>query len=541
MDEVATVVYSLGQGAGDLPLNQLLSLDQLLEPLKPLPDLGFSELVHSLLREAPHPPLYFILSHFWMKGFSLENGLVSVWATRTLPVLFGTLAIPASYGLGQLAFRSPVVGHFSALIMTFSPFGIAYAQETRHYSMVILMVILSLICLVLAARYLENHHPFPAWLSVSWIVINSLGVAVHLFFVLTLVAEALVLLLLGIRQNGRKRAAWFSPAWISLYAIAAGSALGTLMWVDFVVDRQRFVAQLTVPYFTGLYWINPLAQALAACISMVFWLPVEAPNHYLAIASGIMMLLLLIWLIPILWQGLRAQIKHLHVARESTLLLSFTVAAMLVFFFLSYAMAFDITRGFRYNFVYFPGVVTLMAAGLSEYWAYPLAFPRRCHPSSFWDPRHSRMIVIVVMLIACLSALTVVMDLGFRKFFRTDRFLAVVQQVSEAPVVLGSTVVRPDQIGVFGNDLMSLGWDIQRHEKEWMTPPHFFLVNVEGPQSTPRVLNQILPTLKRPTELWLLYFSDTITMILSENNCRPKLPYDRGNFGGFSFQHYCCQ
>ncbi len=533
MDEIATVVYSLGNGAGDLPVNQLFSLETLLEPLRLDPTLNQAELVHSLLTEVPHPPSYFMLSHYWMRGVELVEGLVSVSSTRTLPVLFGVMTIPATYVLGALACRSAVVGHLSALLMAVSPFGIAYSQETRHYSLAILCVTLSLICLVLAIQRLSDHRPLSLALSLSWMVINSIGVSVHLFFVLTLLAEALALIFLGWQHHRYRLSGWSSGPWLSLYGAALGTALGTLIWLDFVVDRQRFIGQLTVDYFTLLYWINPLAQALVACLTMIMLLPVEAGNLWIVIPSGLVMLVILIWWVPLLIKSLKLWWQEYRYP-ELQGILNFTGLALLIFFILSYILAFDITRGLRYNFVYFPGVIVVVGAGLAPYWQLPSP-----HPGLKWLQPGPR-VVITLVLVGLLSGLTVVSDLGYRKFFRSDEFLAVVHDYSTDTVLLASRVARPDAIGVYGNDLMSLGWDIERQGDQWQHQTQFLLVEVQDTPGTQAVLDQAISQLEIPSDLWLLYFGDDVEAIVAEHGCTPKPPFDRGFLAGFSFQHFVC-
>ncbi len=539
MDEIATVAYSLGHGNGSLPINEILSLDQLLAPLAPDPHLSWPELIRSLWTEAPHPPFYFVLANVWMRAFPLDDGLVSVWATRTLPVLFGAAAIPASFGLGTLAFHSPLVGHLSALLMAFSPFGIAYAQEARHYSLIILTVILSLIGLVLAIQFLVANRRIPIWLSLSWILINCFGIGVHLFFILTLFAEGLVLLHFGFRSNSWRWSRWATPPWLSLYGVALGTTLGSLGWLNFVLNRQRFVDQLTVEYFTGLYWINPVAQALAALTSMTIWLPVEAPNLYIAIISGVFTLVGFIGLASLCTNRLKHQKISYDTPNQSAVVLNFTLAAITIFFFLSYAMAFDITRGFRYNFVYFPGVIILIGACLADHWAQSPkinAIPQLTLP---WTQRFGRLVVCVIIGLSLLSAVSVVSDLGFRKFFRADRFLSRVSNLSDVPVLIASTVNRPDQIGIFGNDLISLGWHIKQHHEKWDEIPQFLLVETSDTQPLDTILSNTLATLIQPTELWLLYFGDEVEGILAGHQCTLKPP-ERGNWGGFSSRHWVC-
>lgn len=102
--------------------------------------------------------------------------------------------------------------------MAVSPFGIYLAQEARHYTLAILLIIASLCCLVIATRIIHRSIPLPIWVSLVWVVVNSLGIAVHYFFALTLCAEALILsgfwledLRLKINRNSQPEKSPISP------------------------------------------------------------------------------------------------------------------------------------------------------------------------------------------------------------------------------------------------------------------------------------------------------------------------------------------
>ena len=193
-DEFATLVFSLGNSFDTVPLDRAISLDTLLMPLQPRPNADIAAVFHNLMTESTHPPVYFILNHLWMQLFSSENGLASLWAARSLSAILGAISIPAIFGLGWLAFRSRLVAQIAAATIAVSPYGIYQAQEARHYTLAILLIIASLSCLVIATRAIHNKTPFPIWVGLIWVVVNSLGIAVHYFFAIALCAEALVLL-----------------------------------------------------------------------------------------------------------------------------------------------------------------------------------------------------------------------------------------------------------------------------------------------------------------------------------------------------------
>ncbi|MDE6138418.1 MAG: glycosyltransferase family 39 protein, partial [Candidatus Gastranaerophilales bacterium] len=89
-----------------------------------------------------HTPLYFFLLHFWMKIFG-----DSEVAIRSLSVVFGILTVPVVYLVSSkitTKTNSLIVCLFSAV----SPLLVLFSAEARMYSMVVLLVMLSLNFLV---------------------------------------------------------------------------------------------------------------------------------------------------------------------------------------------------------------------------------------------------------------------------------------------------------------------------------------------------------------------------------------------------------
>jgi mannosyltransferase len=77
----------------------------------------------------PHPPLYYLLLHYWIALFGDTANDV-----RLLSALFGTATIPIVYLIGQ-RLSGALVGVAAALLLAFSPFNIYFAQEARMYTL----------------------------------------------------------------------------------------------------------------------------------------------------------------------------------------------------------------------------------------------------------------------------------------------------------------------------------------------------------------------------------------------------------------------
>ena len=141
------------------------------------------------LRDIPHalvqdgsPPLYYLLLHLWM-GLAGSGEA----ATRSLSLLFALLAIPVSWSAGCAAFDRRT-GALAAAGAAGAPFLTYYAQETRMYSLVVVLSIAACASFVLAfVRDRRGHVPLLGlWLVLllythNWGLFLTGGMAVAWF------------------------------------------------------------------------------------------------------------------------------------------------------------------------------------------------------------------------------------------------------------------------------------------------------------------------------------------------------------------------
>ncbi|MGB3204976.1 MAG: glycosyltransferase family 39 protein [Crinalium sp.] len=572
-DEFVTMVFSLGNSFKTVPLDSAIALDTLMQPLQPNSSASIGDVVNVLLAEDHHPPLYFVLAHLWMQLFPPQGGLISLWGARSLPALFGVASIIGVYFLGIAAFRSRLIGQIAAAIMAVSPYGIFLAQEARHYTLGILWVIASLCCLVIAAqnlrplakvqitplyppdvlgeigslpltrgglgwgqrylckRSLQQRKTIPSWLVLSWIIINSLGLATHYFFVITLCAEPIVLIVLAwwnkVKQSdiSVKKINIFSSEWRRIYIVAAGTFAGGLVWL--LVWQNTYKSEMTQWVESGdrnfLQWINPIFQSIAAWITMICLLPVEATYLPVVIASGVAMLIFFLWALPILYRGLKTQLQQPSTSLGIRVLGVFVLGAIALFFVISYGLGFDITRGARYNFVYFPAVIVLVGASLAVSWEKisPHNSTRELNfPLSSLSITTGKKAVAIIWLIGLLSAVTVVTNLGYRKYYRPDIIVPIIQQTSSVPVLIATTHNTIVQTG----EMMGIGWEIKKITNSGKPINAQFLLahqnqnRCEGKECRASdILKQTLPQLPQPVDLWLMNFHAPVD--LKAQNC----------------------
>jgi hypothetical protein len=109
-----------------------------------------------------NPPLYYLLLHGWMLVVGTSEA-----ATRVLSLIFALLAVPASFWAGARIFDRRA-GALAAAGAAGSPFLTYYAQETRMYSLVVLLSILASAAFVLA--FVRGERRQVVWLGV-WLTL----------------------------------------------------------------------------------------------------------------------------------------------------------------------------------------------------------------------------------------------------------------------------------------------------------------------------------------------------------------------------------
>jgi hypothetical protein len=113
-----------------------------------------SELPH-LLREDGSPPLYYFLLHVWMQIFGHSEK-----TTHELSLVFGLITVPLAYVCGASLWGRRT-GAYCAVLAAGLPFITSYAQETRMYTLVLLL------SLLVATAFLHTFvYRRRAWLPV---------------------------------------------------------------------------------------------------------------------------------------------------------------------------------------------------------------------------------------------------------------------------------------------------------------------------------------------------------------------------------------
>lgn len=522
-DEIATLVFSLGNKFAPVPVNELIDPATLLKPLQQRPEAGIADVVQNLLTESTHPPFYFILNHVWVQLFPATDGEVSLWGARLLAVLLGVAAIPALFSLGWFAFESVRVGHIAALLMAISPLGIFLAQKARHYTFLILLVTASFACFLIAVRQLQRRQPLRLALVLTWIVVNGCGAATHYFFPLTFLTQGLVLLKEAWREGhvtGIK--SLLTKRWKRLYAVALGSLGTCLVWLPFLLhirsneatdwlfevdSNLNFFLALSLPILRILLWTS---SAFFVLPSQTYTLPLE-----LVISIGIITFAVWgAWIIPITKAGLSQQ-------QSSTLkiLRDYVIAAMGLFLVITYGLGLDLTVVARYQFVYFPVFLLWLGVAFAGVW-------QQSQVKLFNHSISGKLAISIMVLLGCLGSISTITNQGFLQNHRPDLFANLIQASSPVPLAL----VAPYDYHSHKGRMMGLAWELRRRGIEKV---QYGLVT---PTGLSRMADQ-LTQLPRPVDIWLVNLPERVDWV---RDCTLDSSY-QGQIAESRYRLYRCR
>lgn len=130
-----------------------------------------------------HPPLFYIMVHYWMKLGESEFFL------RILPLIFGVLCIPFAYLLGK-KFKDEKTGILLSLFLSLSPSYILWSQILKSYTFFTFLTILSFISFF---NLLDNQKK--GWF-VSLFLTDTLILYTHNFGFIAILIQIFSLLIL---------------------------------------------------------------------------------------------------------------------------------------------------------------------------------------------------------------------------------------------------------------------------------------------------------------------------------------------------------
>jgi len=506
-DEFATLLYSRGDDYSSIPINEVMTAETLLAPLKGYPVHGVGEAANLLINQDNHPPLYFMGVNLWQRLFPLdEGGYISIYAVRSLSVIFGVLGIVGIYWVAKQAFGSEITAQLSAALLAMSPFGIYLAQEARHYTLIICWAIAAFGFCFYAIQLLIEKRRMSYRFVVGWIVFNCVGLLIHYFFLLTMVGQAIALLWL-IRKNDLRVT---KSQWLRLGLVGLGVGILGLIWLTQVLPDSygsTMTDWIRLDYKDWSDWISPLFRLAIALITMVILLPIQTPFVPTILVAGILMIVVSIRLLRLWCQGINFQIKKLHIQPNIFFLTRFMMVVSGLFALVIYGFGIDISRGARYSFVYFPAVILLLAAGLSPFWQQENVKFFSIQKLFKISPKAGSQAIALILTISLCSSLTVVNNWGYKKPYAPDKLLGNIQQNPQPALILTpykSTV----QIG----EMMAIAWEKYRQSSS-KTLLFAFIPIRDMPDLYEQDIGAILGTMNsKNIQLWTTNFFETLTI-----------------------------
>ena len=540
-DEFATMVFSLGNQFQSVPLNQIISPELLLSPLLINSEATLNGVGALILSQDNHPPLYFMLAHLWIQLFPQSSNYLSLWVARSLPALFGVLSIPLFYWMGRSIFSSRLAGQITAALAAVCPYAVFLAQESRHYTFVLLFVIVSVGCFVLATQAAIQGKKISWKIVFGWILANGLGLSAHYFFVITLLIEALTLTIFLLSSAKAKIENFHLNCW--RFAVTALGTISTsAVWLAVIIPQgygNQMTGWIGNVYFDILTILGPIFQFLAAWISILALLPVEAESWWIILPSGALMLGYFIWVMPILWRGWRQNWQQPKLAIGTKVLWGGMASAVTIYLVTAYIGQVDITRGARYHFAYFPILLVLIASSLIPCWEKgdkqdKTQLSEQTTLMSkilFFFRRDRRSAVIVIWLMGLISSITVVSNLGYQKYYRAEILFPIIEQHSTHPVLIATTHESLVQTG----EMMSIAWEINQQSAQ--KDVNFLLLDklTQNPDQINQKLSNALTAIPTDVDLWTINFNTPIGLEQCQVDSS-KFPY----VDGYRYNHYLC-
>ncbi len=454
LDEVITAIFSLGKEYTDVPLDVVFPLEQLQDIFTYQPGVSCPQIAQNIATQSTHPPLFFCWMYSWL-GWMSPLGENWVTKLRSLPALFGVGAIAAIYYVNRLAF-SKLAGLTAAMVMAVSPFAVHLSQEARHYTLPMLLITLSLLGLVQIQQDIFQGQKIRFWVWLVWTITNIIGLYVHYFFILALVAEIGTLLILIYWY--RKHILNQRQTWLALIISISTVALSFLPWLPVVLSAYN---RPETEWIDPPNVIAPLYQTLLNWVIMVIFLPLENQPLFIQLISGLLMLGVSIW---IGWQvciGLK-QLWCKSTTHLATLtLLSCFIGVLLEFFAISYFLEKDITAVPRYSFVYYPSFCALIGVSISES---KKEEKRRKNNTSIFLCYS----LLIIFFFGVISSIFVDYNLVFLKPFSPERVALAMNQDPSIPlmVVVGYKDYQDVALGLsFALALKEVRSEVKQREK----------------------------------------------------------------------------
>lgn len=220
-----------------------------------------------------HPPLFYILHHFWITFFGAGEA-----AIRSISVFWGVLSIFGIFKLGSLFFNR-TVGLLAAFLLTISPWHIWLSQNARSNAML----------MFLAIANIYSFYRIITTTQKKWYYLYGLitltAIYTHYFAFMLWITEALYVLFSRFMREKISLLFW---------RVNLGILIGYGLWLPFMISQfitktRPMYKELSPKFFKNLFDImNPY---------------VAIPETWLFLSGEIFLLLLLVFGIILLYKS----------------------------------------------------------------------------------------------------------------------------------------------------------------------------------------------------------------------------------------------
>jgi len=359
LDEAMTMRIALGRAPSDVPIGReapLASVPALFAYNPGATDAGVVGLLQDPVVQHTHPPLFYLLLRRWLSA-TRPSAARLAWTARVPAAALGVLSVLAIFALAR-AVVSPAGAAIAAALSAVSPLMVAIAQEARNYTLPLVCVSVALVALVAIVDALAaGRRPRAAWWAV-WIAANAAGCYAHYFVVMSVAAQTIALAGVMAFRTPRR-------AYGALAAAAAVVATAFVPWLP------TFWAHAHSPEQAWMHESNPFAyvyETLNGCQAMIqgWRFDLDAPQRaWMAFRLALGLAILAVLVVRI--RGALRDPRHRTSLEALAWVCAVTVGGLWAG---SLALHKNLMVEFRYNFVYYPALIVLVAAALerSRFW-----------------------------------------------------------------------------------------------------------------------------------------------------------------------------
>jgi mannosyltransferase len=439
------------------------------------------------------PPFYYLLLWAWVR---LAGD--SEYALRFLSVVFALLSLPLFWLLGRRLLNR-LGGHLALLFATISPLYVYYSQETRMYT---LLVCLSLLTGWLLLRLLDRlsaaPHRFPILPAVGYVLAASALLYTHYFGLFLLLGHSLYALYVW-WQAGR-------PRWWALLLLPAAVALLFAPWLPYLLTRYG----VDTSYWPGALKLGEAVRKLFVAFAVGETVR-ERPGWILAIGHAAVWFLALISLALTAYHTLLLPNPNLSRQQRCrplanlVFLLATLLAPLVAILLLSYR-----TPKFnpRYALLAWPALVLLVGTGLSAHITHPsrrLRFYPQPVPSGEHVPGISRLIFILALLFLLTST-----AYSLNNWYQPYRL----NQFNKADFRITADIVRqrvgPDETVILSSGHMFPAWAYYFGWDGWRRMPDLDVLDVNAALDM-RVGSELDSLLQDKRGVWLVRWQNEVT------------------------------